>query len=321
MSSNEKISVVVPVYNVASYLGRCLRSLGSQTFKNIEIILVDDGSTDGSGELCDDAACHDERIKVIHKANGGLSDARNVGIAAATGTWIFLLDSDDYVSPYCFSRMLEVAISEDADIVECQFMCVSAHDAFNWSAPDGQVVALNKEEALAKFLDYDGTWIMAWNKLYKADLFIELAFPKGKLNEDEFITPYLVDSCHRYAIISDELYAYYQRPGSIMHSGFSDGRLDVLDAHAERYAHFSAKYPGVYDGIIAFHWFSCLVKMFEKYRNQMSADQLQKVSAQRKACLSVLDASELSLKRHIQICIYKLFPRVGILLAEKGASR
>lgn len=320
MFDNGKISVIVPVYNVESYLDRCLMSLESQTYRNIEIVLVDDGSTDRSGVLCDEAARRDARIKVIHKANGGLSDARNVGIAASSGEWIYLLDSDDYISPHCFSRMLAVALSNDSDIVECQFVRVYDYDEIDWGEPGGRVVTLDRDRALDKFLDYDGTWIMAWNKLYKASLFKSIVFPIGKLNEDEFTTPYLVDSCRRYSIVSDELYAYYQRPGSIMHSGFSDGRLDVLDAHAERYAYFSTKYPGAYEGVVAFHWYSCLIKALTRYRRDMSADQKRKIFSQREFCLRVLGKADLSLKRRVQIDMYRLLPRVGVSLSEKGAS-
>lgn len=321
MCNSEKISVVVPVYNVSIYLDRCLNSLICQNHVNIEIILVDDGSTDCSGELCEQFALNDSRVKVIHKENGGLSDARNVGLAAATGGWIFLLDSDDYISPYCLSRLLDVAISQGSDIVECQFSCVGDNDSTEWTVPDGSVITLDRTQALSRFLDYDGTWVMAWNKLYKSSLFEGVAFPKGRLNEDEFTTPFLVDSCNSYSIVSDQLYAYYQRPGSIMHSGFSDGRLDVLKAHKERFSYFSAKYSGAYDGVIAFHWFSCLVKLLVKYREDMSADQLRTISSQQEFCLSVLRETCLPFKRRVQVIVYRLFPWLGVLLAEKGISR
>lgn len=319
MRTEELVSIIVPVYNVERQLKRCVDSLLAQTYKKIEIILVDDGSGDSSGEICD---CYSRFpvVHVIHKANGGLSDARNVGLKALSGSWVTFVDSDDFVSPYFVERMLGAALDNGADIVECQFEKVFDDTDVVWRFPDGSVETLNKKEAVSKFLNYDGTWIMAWNKLYRADLFEHINFPVGRLNEDEFVTPYLVDSCKRYSIVSDVLYAYYQRPGSIMNSGFTSARLDVLSAHQERFVYFSAEYGGEYDGVVAYHWLACATKIATKYRKQMDVIQTELVDEQRRQCLGILSKTKISFSMRLRSLAYRWFPDVVAALVMRRAE-
>lgn len=253
MQNNDLVSIIVPVYNVEDYLPRCLESISAQTYHNIEVILVDDGSTDGSGRICDEASSADARFTVVHKANGGLSDARNTGLSVIGGAWVFFLDSDDYISPYCIETMLKVALASGAEIVECEFSAIGDDERLNWTYPSGRYELYRQPEALERFLDYSGTWIMAWNKLYRADLFEGIRFPIGRLNEDEFTTPYLVERTRLYASLKDSLYAYVQREGSIMHTSFSEKKLDGLEALSQRLKHFSCLGSDRIDAVNAYH--------------------------------------------------------------------
>lgn len=253
MQNNDLVSIIVPVYNVEKYIQKCLASISAQTYHNIEVILVDDGSTDGSERICDEASSADARFTVVHKANGGLSDARNTGLSAIGGTWVFFLDSDDYISPHCIETMLNAALESGAEIVECEFSTVGDDENINWTYPTGRYELHRQPEALERFLDYRGTWIMAWNKLYRADLFEDIRFPVGRLNEDEFTTPYLVEHARLYASLKDSLYAYVQREGSIMHTAFSEKKLDGLEALSQRLKHFSCLDNDRIDAINAYH--------------------------------------------------------------------
>lgn len=316
IASNDKVSIVVPIFNVETQLRRCIASILVQGYRNMEIILVDDGSTDSSGKICDEYS-DDERFIVIHQRNGGLSDARNAGIDAAKGSWLFFLDSDDYISPYCIETLVAVAIESGADIVECRFERIGDHELVRWNKPKAQIETITGEEAIARFLDYDGTWIMAWNKLYRRELFESIRFPVGRLNEDEFTTPYLVEQCSCYAMTSDVLYAYVQREGSIMHSAFEQRRFDAIEAHRRRLNAFSLKYHGRYDGIIAFHYLSACIKLLDAYADEMDAEQREFLKHERDRCLDTLESSKVPLKRKLQITMFSMVPHLAAKLSGR----
>lgn len=277
---------------------------------------MDDGSTDSSGKICDEY-WNDERFFVIHQRNGGLSHARNVGIDVAKGSWLFFLDSDDYISPYCIETLVAAADESGADIVECRFECTGDQELVHWSKPKGQIETMNGEDALVHFLDYDGTWIMAWNKLYRRELFGNVRFPVGKLNEDEFTTPYLVEQCSCYAMIPDVLYAYVQRDGSIMHSAFEQRRFDAIEAHRRRLYSFSSKYHGRYNSVIAFHYLAACIKLLDSCADEMDAEQREFLKQERDTCLDILGSSKLRLKRKIQVVMFHRFPHLAARLSKR----
>ena len=195
MNDNPLISVIIPIYNVEQYLKRCVESLRHQTYSNLEIILVDDGSPDSCGKICDDYQKADNRIKVIHKKNGGLSDARNVGIGMAQGEYITCIDSDDFVSPF-FIENLWVAIEKSkCEIATSWFIDYYEGD----NIPETKkmnikdITVLSKEEFYKKLLYQDGVEVSAWGKLYKASLFQGVKYPVGKLYEDIPTTYLLIE--------------------------------------------------------------------------------------------------------------------------------
>lgn len=225
------VSVIVPVYRVEEYLPACVDSILAQTYDNLEILLIDDGSPDGCGALCDAYAKSDGRVRVLHQPNGGLSAARNAGLALARGETISFIDGDDTVSPV----FIEALLGAGADIAQCGF-CTDAR-LLGQSVPDFQL-RTGREASLELQSDATGAFTVAWNKLYRRTLFDGLRFPAGRLHEDEFVTYRALWRAERCAIANEPLYHYRRRPDSIMGAGFSPKSLDALAALEERAAFY-----------------------------------------------------------------------------------
>lgn len=224
------ISVVVPVYNVEPYLERCIKSLLAQSYNRLEIILVDDGSTDNSGKICDEFEKNDSRIVVIHKENGGLSDARNIALANMKGKYVTCVDSDDFVSPF-YIENLYIAISKD----DCDIACSWFLDYFegdNLPVPykinDSDILIVERIDFYQKLLYQDGVETSAWGKLYRSVLFDDVRYPKGKLYEDIPTIYNLTEKVNKIAIISKVDYFYYQRSDSIAQANFSIRKMDAI---------------------------------------------------------------------------------------------
>ena len=211
------ISIIIPVYKVEKYLEKCIKSVLSQTYKNLQIILVDDGSPDNCGNICDDYARVDNRIEVIHKANGGLSDARNVGLKAARGEYIGFVDSDDYVSNEMFENLYNTLISNDVDVSICNFYIVIDNKNIIKNADNG-VKIYNKLEILKEILLDKKIQSYAWNKLYKRELFKDIEYPVGKKYEDIGTTFYILEKCSKIAVSGSPEYYYITRGDSIVDS-------------------------------------------------------------------------------------------------------
>ncbi len=232
----ELITVIIPVYKVELYLERCVRSVLSQTYKNIEIILVDDGSPDHCGEICEKLALEDDRIKVYHKENGGLSDARNYGTERSTGKYITFIDSDDYVAPNYIEYLYDLIIKNGADISSCCMVKTEndfAEYGVNDSMPTTQLLT-GKEACLLLLGDQCLTLVTAWGKLYNSDIVKKYPFPKGKKHEDEATTGKYYYESNKVAVGNKCLYAYYQNPTSIMHTQGEKINVDKIWAFEHR---------------------------------------------------------------------------------------
>ena len=231
MADNEMISVIIPVYNAEKYLEKCIRSVVEQSYKNLEIILVNDGSTDHSGAICDKWAKKDKRIQVIHKANGGQSDARNAGLDVATGKYIGFVDSDDYIHPEMYISLYEKAKEYSADLIVCGFDRVDAQsDTIIVNENMSNEGIVDKKEALINICR-KVSFVFVWNKLYKRELFHDIRFPKDKFAEDLFIMPELYDRCTKIVSIIEDLYYYVQTPNSICRRDRTVWHLDVVEAY------------------------------------------------------------------------------------------
>lgn len=236
----ETISVIIPVFKVEDYLDACVNSVVNQTYKDLEIILVDDGSPDQCPELCDAWALKDERIKVIHKENGGLSDARNAGLDIAEGQYIAFVDSDDWISPKMYEIMLKHLKEKNADICACGIMTVYP----DRKCPMNIQPVIGGAAKIFSLLYDDAAYpVSALNKLYKRDCWKELRFPLGKICEDAFTTYKLIDKADLIVQITDPLYFYRIRKDSIMTATFSHNRMDEEEAWRYNYEFISEHYP------------------------------------------------------------------------------
>ncbi len=224
------VSVVAPVYNIRDYVRKCLESITRQSYENLEVIVVDDGSTDGSGEICDQFAKMDARVRVVHQKNGGLSSARNAGLKKAKGEFVCFIDGDDYIRKDFILDLYNAARDNEAEIAIC---------GFNKEIPRGEV--LSGEEATVRLLiEQENLEIVAWNKLYKKALFVEngIEYPEGEKHEDSLTTYKLLSLAKKVAYVPKSLYVYVERGGSIMDSVKIAPRLKMREKAAEEAIRF-----------------------------------------------------------------------------------
>ena len=232
------ISVIVPVYKVEKYIRRCIDSILNQTFSDFELIIVDDGSPDNCGKICDEYAKKDNRIYVIHKENGGLSDARNAGLdwafAHSDSEWITFIDSDDWIPP----KYLE-ALSNAVNETGCE-ISICAYDETEGELPAVDVNKLKTAVVNTEsfFCDHNVNAVVAWGKLYKKEIFKDIRYPVGKLHEDEFTTYKLLFQNEHCVFVNQPLYFYFQNTDSITKSEWNPKRLDALEAISEQMSFF-----------------------------------------------------------------------------------
>lgn len=234
------ISFIVPIYNVERYLQKCVDSILAQSYSNIEVVLVDDGSTDESVAICDSYANRDKRVQVIHKENGGASSARNEGLSFAHGSYIAFIDSDDYVSPSMAEKLLDAISKTDSDLAMCNFAYTDELGNITESFSDDTKAGEYRTEELLRKVAAGWTFgILVWNKLFKKELFDGgLLFLEGRIAEDEMIAHRLLARVRKAVIIPDVLCFYRQRTGSVTNSAFNEKNLDSLEALIDRVEFF-----------------------------------------------------------------------------------
>lgn len=233
-SSSVKISIIVPVFNVAPYIEKCIESIRNQTLSEIEIILVDDGSTDQSGTICDEFGKKDSRILVLHKENGGLSSARNIGIAAATGKYIGFVDGDDWIATEMYQELYELAETENGQIVTCRYREIYDDcDAIS-ATVSGKYVVYNEQETLEKFfLKHISESVC--DKIFERSLFTTVRFSEGEINEDTCVVVKLLMQSRKTVQLEREFYFYRKRKGSITRSGYSES-FQIVVKHMKQIA-------------------------------------------------------------------------------------
>lgn len=270
------ISVVVPVYNVEQYLERCIKSLSEQTYKDVEIILVDDGATDNSGRICDEWGLKDSRIVVIHQENKGLSGARNTGMEKASGEYLLFVDSDDFVEKDYVLKMAEEAVNNHSDIVFCNYRFVdeSGEKIFNNNYSsfysekilDGNdVLELFEDKSFKTFFD------VCWNKLYRRELFENVKFPEGiSVIEDISVMPLIYHKAKRVSFVEEVLYNYVLRDGSLSHRKYSveeDSKLRIpmMEERLQWYKEWGNKELCL---VHLIHMYSLYEKVKEEYKDR-----------------------------------------------------
>lgn len=264
------ISVIVPIYNIEKYLTRCVDSIINQTHSNLEIILVDDGSQDNCFDICEKYKIKDCRIKVIHKINGGLSDARNEGLKIAKGEFIGFVDGDDWIEPEMYERLLKSIVKNNSDISACSVKMVW-EDSIKYRMLTKQVnCVLNKNDAQLALLEETLLKQPIWYKLYKKSIIENIKFPKGKYHEDVFWSFRAIGNANYVSIIDYVGYNYWQRSGSIMGEKYSLKRLDAIEAKCERQKYFEDFFPELKSKGLIDLWFTCM------YNGQLAIKELSK---------------------------------------------
>lgn len=241
-----KISVIVPVYNVEKFIRRCLDSIINQTMKDLEIILVDDGSTDNSGVICDEYAKLDNRITVIHKENGGVGSARNRGLDVATGEWIAFVDSDDYIEKNMYETLYKTAIYENVDVCACFFKYLTVDNKILFN-PTQEQLDMNRKYNSKEFLkliykdEYiNGICVSAWNKIYKKNIFDNLRFKTKIYEDDELVNQIYIQDVDIF-VLNKGFYIYVQNLSSLTNKKFSEKNLVFIDILYDRLNLFKDK--------------------------------------------------------------------------------
>lgn len=275
------ISVIVPIYRVEPYMDKCVASIVNQMYKNLEIILVDDGSPDNCPAMCDAWAEKDSRIRVIHKANGGLSDARNAGMAIATGELMAFVDSDDWIAPDMYEYLYQCLSENNSDIAACGVQMVwEDKTPSRMLTREGNCV-LNQEEAMRAIIEESWLKQPVWYKIYKTELVRDILFPMGKYHEDVFWSYQAVGRAKKVSISDRIGYYYLQRGGSIMCEGYSLKRLDAVEAKVQRCVYIQGQFPSLFPLTIKELWFTCI------YQGQLAMRELEKTEAEK--ILSLLE--------------------------------
>lgn len=241
----DQVSIIIPVYNVEKYLKPCVDSVIGQTWQDLQIILVDDGSTDACGRICDEYAAKDPRVVVVHKENGGLSDARNAGLPLAVGEFILYLDSDDFLEPDAVETLVTAQNRAGADIVLGNFYYTFPDREYAADAWQKTDILLDNRQAMAALVD-GRIETFAWGKLIRREIALAHLFPKGKVFEDHYWTHFVFADAEKVALIARPLVHYRQRGDSISFT-FDQKRLDMLDGWTNRIEFLKQSYPELLD--------------------------------------------------------------------------
>ncbi|KQC11224.1 MAG: hypothetical protein APR62_10305 [Smithella sp. SDB] len=225
--NNPLISVIIPVYNISKYLERCVNSIIKQSYKNLEIMLVDDGSTDNSGEICDIYKEKDKRIRVIHKINGGLSSARNAGLFVIKGEYVGFVDGDDFIDEYMYETLLKAMLDNDADVVQTGYHHADEHGRIADTRTFREAKYNNLADMFYAFFEEQNIHVGVWSKLYKSKIFRNVRFLEGHVFEDYAILPNILNECEKCIVINGAFYNYAHNPESISRNKVS---LNVINS-------------------------------------------------------------------------------------------
>ena len=251
------ISIIVPIYNVGKYLPKCIESILNQTFKNFELILVNDGSTDNSGVVCDDYAKKDTRIKIIHKSNGGVSSARNAGLYVAKGEYIGFVDPDDYIDKNMYEKLYRLCIDNNSDIAICRFNREINGKIQNKESTE-EIIELNNMEAMNELFKGNLYRFSLCNKLFSKKCFSDVLFPEERIHEDLSTTYKLFANSKKAVYINYCGYIYVRRENSILTSTYNEKRLQAFIAWDEIIEFIDKNYYEIIEQVIATFTYWCV---------------------------------------------------------------
>ena len=317
MEQDQLISVIVPVYNAEKYLQRCIRSILAQTYENFEILIVDDGSKDSSGQLCDEFALQDSRIHVTHKNNGGPGSARTVGLRQAKGEYIAFVDADDYISPAYLQILHDILRKEDADLVQCRYHAVrpSQEGRLDQSfCLNSHIQKCSNLELISEFLNKDTylNVVVLWNKLYRRELWQDLSFPEGKTIDDEFLICQVMYRAKKVAETDQVLYCYYLSPDSIERGKPSLHRLDGMMAMEEQLKFFMEIGHPEFHNALLFRYYSTLFNncLFLKQNFPEEKQLMHQLKQKRKGFSKALFMKEIPLEDRFLLIGRRFFPGI-----------
>lgn len=251
------ISIIVPIYNVGKYLPRCIESILNQTFNNFELILVNDGSTDNSGVVCDDYAKKDTRIKIVHKSNGGVSSARNAGLYVAKGEYIGFVDPDDYIDKNMYEKLYRLCVDNNSDIAICRFNREINGKIQNKESTE-EIIELNNMEAMNELFKGNLYRFSLCNKLFSKKCFNDVLFPEERIHEDLSTTYKLFDNSKKTVYINYCGYIYVRRENSILTSTYNEKRLQAFIAWDEIIEFIDKNYYEIIEQVIATFTYWCV---------------------------------------------------------------
>lgn len=314
-----KVSIIVPVYNVENYLKGCIDSILNQTIKNTEIILINDGSQDKSGDICDEYKKKDSRVIVIHKKNGGLSSARNAGLEIATGDLVGFIDSDDWLEPDYFETLYDGIIRYNAGISVMHFKIVTDYKKIQFiTKKKDKWVQFNRHQAMESFFTDNFIENSACNKLYRINLFESIRYPEGMLMEDKATTYKLINKSNIVVVNSSQKYHYFLRNESIMQSIFNRKKFDMLQVHMEQIKFVDRNYPEFY-GLIragyAYEAFRLLLMMIRSnYSEKSDLERCIKIITDN--IMYVLKEKRMGIHHKVYILLFYLFPKAVLLFSK-----
>lgn len=325
LKNNPKVSIVVPVFNVEKYLNRCVDSITKQSYKNLEIILVDDGSKDASGTICDELQLSDSRIVVVHKENGGLSSARNTGLDVFTGDFVGFVDSDDFIEQNMIEELLAANLENDSLIACCgRFDLFDNNKKVVGLCPSENIV-IDKTEGIKRLLTWDGLDASACDKLFSKCVWKDMRFPNGKISEDVAVMHLLFEKAERISLINAPLYNYCHRQSSITSTSFSTKKFDIISNVDEIGLFIKNKYPSL---LPYYHSFKieelCLLLSYISKSNYKNKTKIKSI------CEQIRDSKKntmrhLSFKKNIRqfvfshyfcFCLFRLFRKKSVIDKE-----
>jgi len=320
-----KISIIVPVYNVEPYLMKCVNSILNQTLENIEIILVNDGSKDKSGDICDEYKKKDNRVVVIHKENGGLSSARNAGLEIAAGELIGFIDGDDWIETDYFEILYDGIKNHNADISVMHLTKVANHEKIEFKTKRKEEwVEFTCYKAMESFFADDFIGYSACNKLYRSNLFEGIKYPEGMLMEDKATTYKLIHKTNLVVVNLSEKYHYYLRSDGIMQSKFNRKKFDSLEIHREQIVFVDENYPEFYGLIRARYAYEAfrLLLMMIRSNHSVKSDFHRCLKIIKDNIRYVIKEKRIGPHHKIYVALFYLFPKIVVISAKsKLASK
>lgn len=313
MENDKKISVIIPVYNAVSFLDRCIQSVKEQVYQNLEIILVDDGSTDGSAALCDMLAQQDSRIRVIHKSNGGAGSAKNAGFRSASGEFIALVDSDDWIDPEMYMTLMLLMDKEEAQIAVCGIQKVTEGGHISYYYDDlNERKTFSREEALNELPRNEMITNSMCNKLFRAEIIDGLQMDENLAYDDNPFVPQCIAKADKIVYTAEPFYCYYERSGSVSRRPFSIKEFDRVKADRIRLDFYHERFPQCEPAAAISYIGTCLKVFYQSKGNKAVKKEREQLEAELKETIKLYSELPFTKKQKIKAKLFQISPTLYI---------